>query len=82
MTCAIVGRWRSAYNQTVTAVLEDVRVFRVAKRIRGSHAEGIHLIEVCNHSCEFGTTVWRWAVSYMAQGVGDIVYQGVTSSEA
>lgn len=39
-------RWRPAYNQALTAVLEDVRVFRVAKRIRGSQAEGVHLVEV------------------------------------
>lgn len=44
------GRWRAAYYQTVTAVLEDVRVFRVAKRVRGSSPEDVHVIEVGNGS--------------------------------
>lgn len=44
----MAARWKPAYNQALTAVLEDVRVFRVAKRIRGSQAEGVHLIEVGN----------------------------------
>ncbi|CAM9212025.1 unnamed protein product [Ectocarpus sp. 13 AM-2016] len=38
--------WRAAYYQTVTAVLEDVRVFRVARRIRGSSPEGVHVIVI------------------------------------
>ncbi|CAN0540717.1 unnamed protein product, partial [Ectocarpus sp. 12 AP-2014] len=38
--------WRAAYYQTVTAVLEDVRVFRVARRIRGSSPGGVHVIEI------------------------------------
>ncbi|CAN0410546.1 unnamed protein product [Ectocarpus sp. 12 AP-2014] len=38
--------WRAAYYQTVTAVLEDVRVFRVARRIRGSSPQGVHVIEI------------------------------------
>ncbi|CAM9286095.1 unnamed protein product, partial [Hapterophycus canaliculatus] len=38
--------WKEAYDQTLTAVLEDVRVFRVAKRVRGSNTESIHLIEI------------------------------------
>lgn len=39
-------RWRAAYQQTLTALLEDVRVFRVAQHVRGAHPAAVHLIEV------------------------------------
>ncbi|CAN0145147.1 unnamed protein product [Scytosiphon promiscuus] len=38
--------WRAAYHRILTAVLEDVRVFRAAKRVRGSNTEHVHLIEI------------------------------------
>ena len=42
----VTGRWRAAYNRILLAVLEDVRVFRVAKSVLGASPPGVHLIEV------------------------------------
>lgn len=42
----VTGRWRAAYNRILLAVLEDVRVFRVAKNVLGASPPGVHLIEV------------------------------------
>lgn len=46
----LVNRWKAAYNQILVALLEDVRVFREAKRVKGGDNAGIYLIEVIDNS--------------------------------